>query len=563
MDFLTKLIGQKVANTRVVPLVTKIVVLFAVFLLVSNLVSNYINLVLNQGEQQKLTNRLLVKDLKELYGFASNQYDILEFSGDMAEAVAAMEETAGRELQGMRSAALGLQPDGTVLFWASKVDRPARLDDQVALGTLAEARAAGVEEGKLRFKLDGQSYFSVYKWHPKWEVYLVRAEEENEFLSDSRAIFARVSLIIAGMTIVCLFIGVILLRRILRFVHRFTTDIMRMQDDQKLDLIDLTDAPNDDVTYLGASFNSLSSTINNLLVIFRRFVTKDVAQRAYSERQIKLEGTTKELTILFSDIKSFTYMTETLGNDIIDVLNLHYDRAIRHIHASEGIVGSIIGDALLAVFGTMDSSNNKSVEALEAAFKIQEVAEDLRAAMRERSDELIRQNGALSPLEQRMLKAVLVEVGVGLDGGAVFYGNIGSYERMTNTVIGDNVNSSSRLEGLTRIYQVPVVCSEYIRDEALAHGAPYRFLELDLVQVKGKVEGKRIYWPVPLATMTPELEAGMTAFSKGLKAYYDGDWAAAGRAWKDCRLPLMEEFNHRLEAGKPDDWNGIWAMRTK
>jgi len=84
------------------------------------------------------------------------------------------------------------------------------------------------------------------------------------------------------------------------------------------------------------------------MTIFRTFVTQDLVQRAYKEGEIRLEGSQQELTILFSDIKGFTYMTETLGNDIINLLNLHYDQAIREIHSHNGIVGSIIGDALLA-----------------------------------------------------------------------------------------------------------------------------------------------------------------------------------------------------------------------
>lgn len=558
---ITQAFGKKVGDTRVVPIVAKIVTLFAVFLLVSNLASNYINLTMTRGELLKLANRLIVKDLKELYGTASNQYAIYEFSGDARGALKALEDSAAKNLEGGKSAALGVRDDGSLLFWSSSSARPERFDDAAALATLKDARARGKEEGKLRFSLGGYAYFGVYKYNEAWACYLVRAEELTEFYAESAAIFIRVSLIIAVMTALCLAIGIILIRRILRFVTRFTEDIMRMQTDQKLSLIDLEGAPNDDITYLGASFNSLSSTINNLLNIFRRFVTQDVAHKAYSEHVIRLEGTTRELTILFTDIKGFTYMTETLGNDIIDVLNLHYDRAIRHIHANEGIVGSIIGDALLAVFGTLPSSRNKSVEALDAAVKIQEVAALLRKAMLEKSEALRREHGELSPTEQRVLKAVLVEVGVGIDGGEVFYGNIGSYERMTNTVIGDNVNSASRLEGLTRIYRVPIICSEFVRNEA--SGSDYRFVELDLVQVKGKLEGKRVFWPIPKAELSADLERELDRFALGLEPYYAGDWEAARAAWATCELPMMEEFKRRLEGDRPSEWNGIWAMRTK
>jgi adenylate cyclase len=560
MDPLSTILGPKVAGTRVVPIVTKIVALFSVFLLASNFASNYINLVLNQGELLRLANRILVKDLAELYGFASNQHEIYLFNRDLGEAVKAIEESAAKSLVGQRSVAFGLRKDGTLLFWSTKEEKPSGFDDAQALGVLG----AGAKEGKLDFRLRGTSYFGVYKYSDKWEVYLIRAEERNEFEADTRRIFLQVSQIIVGMTALCIIVGALLVRRILRFVGRITQNIMRMQAEQKMELVDLKGAPNDDVTYLGASFNSLSSSINNLMSIFRRFVTQDIAQQAYKEREVRLEGKTKQLTILFSDIKGFTFMTETLGHDIIDVLNLHYQRAISRIHEEDGIVGSIIGDALLAVFGTVDSERNKSLQSLEAAYKIQDVAAELRKDIASKREEIVRRRGSLTDAEERMYRAVLLEVGVGIDGGEVFYGNIGSYERMTNTVIGDNVNSASRLEGLTRVYRVPVVCSEFVKNEAEACSSIFRFLEIDMVQVKGKTEGKRVFWPVRAELVDEALEEEFTSFSVGLQFYYEGDWDSASSSWKSVTLPLAEVFRDRVAIGKaPENWNGIWSMTTK
>lgn len=562
MDPLKSVFGPRVAGTRVVPIVTKIVSLFTVFLLASNFATNYINLVLNRGELQRLANRLLVKDLADAYGFAANQNEIYKFNGNLAEAVRAMEESAAKPLTGEYSASFALKRDGTFLFWASKRPRPEVFDDAAALGTLSSPGER--PEGKLNFSLGGSSYFGVYKYNAKWDAFLIRAEELNEFNADTQAIFARVAAIIIAMTLVCIVVGALLVRRILRFVGRMTQSIMKMQGDQRLELVDLSGAPNDDVSYLGASFNSLSASIDNLMTIFRRFVTQDIALRAYRERSVKLEGTTRELTILFSDIKGFTFMTETLGNDIIDVLNLHYQRAISRIHEEGGIVGSIIGDALLAVFGTMEGTGNKSLDSLNAAYKVQDVAAELRRDIASKREEIVRRRGALSDAEERVFRAVLLEVGVGIDGGEVFYGNIGSYERMANTVIGDNVNSASRLEGLTRIYRVPVVCSEFVKDDVGRAGTAYRFVEMDRVQVKGKTTGKRIFWPVRTEYMDDALEAELNAFSTGLEAYYAGDWAAAGAAWKAVTLPLADVFRDRISGGKaPEDWNGIWAMTTK
>jgi len=340
---------------------------------------------------------------------------------------------------------------------------------------------------------------------------------------------------------------------------------MRVQTTQELGTLDLKGAPNDDITYLGLSFNSLSSTVSNLMDIFRRFVTQDVASRAYKDRDIKLEGQKQDLTILFTDIKGFTYMTETLGNDIIRLLNLHYDKAIRQIQARDGIVGSIIGDALLAVFGTIDGARDRRAsKAVSAAYAIQEVAGVLRAEMLKSRERIVAENGEMSSHEEKVFKAVMIEVGVGIDGGEVFYGNIGSYVRMTNTVIGDNVNSASRLEGLTRVYKVPVIVSESVMFEVLQETDEYRFVELDQVQVKGKTIGKRIFWPVPRAEMDPTLEAKVSQYEVALQAYYQGRWPEAEVDFRACGLPQAEIFLERIEGTPvPSNWNGIWTMTSK
>jgi len=564
MDPLKSILGPKVNGTRVVPIVTKIVTLFSIFLLVSNFASNYINLTMNRGELTKLANRLLVKDLAELYGFASNQYEIYRFNNNLTDAVDTMRENAAKNLTGESSTAFAIREDGSFLFWASKKPIPEKFDDDQSLTTMKESRTKQKAEGRIYFNHEGSSYFGMFKYSDKWDAYLVRAESIEEFERDTWKIFYQISGIIVIMTLLCLFVGAFLVRRILRFVNHMTQSIMKMQADMKLKIIDLGNAPHDDVTYLGASFNSLSSTIDNLLSIFRRFVTQDIAQRAYTEREVRLEGTTKQLTILFSDIKGFTFMTETLGNDIIDVLNLHYQRAIKKIHDEGGIVGSIIGDALLAVFGTIETEQNKSLCSLKAAYLIQDVAAELRKEIAGKREEIVRRRGALTESEEKVYRAVLLEVGVGVDGGEVFYGNIGSYERMTNTVIGDNVNSSSRLEGLTRIYKVPVICSEYVRDEVENCSSSFKFLEIDLVQVKGKTLGKRIYWPIRSEFVDDSFEAEAVLFEKGLSAYYAGDWPTAREHFKTVKLPVADVFRERI-AGEnaPDNWNGIWAMTTK
>ncbi|HPS58958.1 MAG TPA: adenylate/guanylate cyclase domain-containing protein, partial [Spirochaetota bacterium] len=379
-------------------------------------------------------------------------------------------------------------------------------------------------------------------------------------------IFIQVSVIIFVITIFSAVIGVIILRRILRFIRVITTSIMQMISTSELKLIDLKGATNDDITYMGMAFNSLSNTVGNLVSIFQKFANSDIVAKAYRDREVKLEGTKKDLTILFSDIKSFTYITETLGNDIIKLLNMHYDRAIREIIRYDGVIGSIIGDALLAVYGVLDDGGgNKSYQAVMSAYKLHEVTQLLRLRMGKIKDEIEEDKGKLTKEEMQVYKAVLLEIGVGIDGGSVFYGTLGSYVRMTNTVIGDNVNAASRMEGLTRVYKVPVICSEYVKEDIETnvddHGV--YFLEIDRVMVKGKTRTQRVYWPVLESEMNDSLKKDIANFELALELYYKGNWTEARKKFSKCSLKLTEVFKERTNEKCPSNWNGVWQMTSK
>jgi class 3 adenylate cyclase len=565
-DIIKKLKLKKIGGVRVVSTALKIIWVFTIFLLVSNFSSNYINLTMNQSEQIKLINQLLVRDLKELHIFATNQYEIFQYSGNEKDAVNNIVESGKKNFKRPGAIAFGIRNDGTVIFFAMEKDLDdVSFTDRGAMEQMNENYEAEKYEDTLNFRFNGKDYFGVYKYNEKWDMFIVRAEQYKELYRESTRIFIIISIIIVIITATCVVAGIIILQHILRFITVMTDQIMAMTNNQQLGLLDMKGAVNDEVTYLGLAFNNLSNTIDNLVTIFRKFVARDVAARAYKEKDIRLEGVKKELTILFTDIKGFTYMTETLGTDIIKLLNIHYDKAIKDIMDLNGDIGSIIGDALLAIFGvTVDEGENKSYSAIQAGYRVLHIAADLRQEMYKYESEIVRTRGYLSDLEKKILKAVLIEVGVGIDGGEVFYGNIGSTDRMVNTVIGDNVNSSSRLEGLTRIYKVPIICSEYVKNEVEKDIDRYQFLEIDTVQVKGKTIGKKVFWPLDKDIIDSDFKDQITIFSEGLKDYYSGNWTKAQENFGKCVLPIKEVFLKRITGAKtPENWNGIWTMKEK
>ncbi|WP_407426945.1 adenylate/guanylate cyclase domain-containing protein [Treponema sp.] len=569
---------QKVGSTSIIPISLKLLSIFVALLLLSNFATNFVNSFLSRNQIIKLNNSVMISQLKDIYTAAGNQYQIFLFTNNREESINAISSTAKRGFEMPNSIAAAFNQNGKILFCTSASPLPKNETDSAsegkplneistefpdvqALEFMNQRLSEGITDGSVLFSSDLGQYYGVYKYQRDWGCYFVRAELRADTMRTNNTLFGIISIVIVFIVGGFLTAGLFMYKRILQNVHKITSDLYEMQNNQKLSLIDLSDSPNDDVTYLAASFNSLSSTISNLLGIFQKFASKDVVAKAYKEHEIRLEGSQRNLVMLFSDIKSFTYRTETLGNDIIDLLNVHYDKVIKKVHENSGVIGSIIGDAVLAIYGTQ-SSKHKAFDALESAWQITRVTAQLRSKMIARRAE-IEKTRTLTEAEERIYQAVLIDIGVGIDGGNVFYGNIGSDEHMTNTVIGDNVNSASRLEGLTRIYHLPVIVSEYIKNEIESSGSTkYKFFEIDTVQVKGKTEGKKIFFPFDTEAQTGEEK--FEIYEKALHSYYEGDWALARKEFKNCEIEAAHVFLERIGTGtSPKNWSGIWTMQTK
>ena len=557
---------QYVGDTPIIPISVKILAIFIPLILMSNFMTNLISVQLSQRQVTELTNRLTVTQLKELYKNASSQYQIYSYKKNREECLDTLKMSAQEEFSNPHSVALGFDRTGIPLFCASAAGMDINeFPDKEALSELNEKYDDGIFEGQIAFSIQGVDYSGVYKYSDDWNAYLVRAESRGDIARYKVTIMLIISVVIILLTVIFVALGVYMFKAVFASISQITNSLYDMQRRSKLETIDIKSAPNDDVTYMAASFNSLSVSVNNLLTTFQKFVSKDVVSKAYTDHTIKLEGMQRELTILFSDIKSFTYRTETLGNEIIDLLNVHYNNVIHDVHQENGVVGSIIGDAILAIFGSYRNPELKSLEAIDAGWRITYVTAELREKMKAQRKK-IEETRKLTAAEDRIYKAVLLDIGVGIDGGTVFYGNIGSDEHMTNTVIGDNVNSASRLEGVTRIYHLPIVVSEYIMDDVKDKSDRYKFYEIDTIQVKGKTKGKKIFFPLDTENeaqraLVPQFEI----YEEALQAYYSGDWKNARKLFKTVKMEVADVFMERMGArgNAPDKWRGIWTMTTK
>lgn len=593
---------QKSGKTTIVPISIKILTVFVLLILISCLTTNFITLVFTQRQTISLTNELLVYQLSDLYSNASNQFQISMYSQNEVDSLNSVKDAAKRDFSRPHSVAIGLKRDGSMLFMVGKDGLEwDDFSDGDALSSLNAAYDKAVSEGNpervegsVVFKSPaGEEYMGVYKFHEDWNCFLIRAELRSDTKNELYRIYLKISGIILILTIGFVFVGISVLNLLFSSIKSFTSDVYELHKTQRLEKlgdsvqvtapIDISGASNDDITYLAANFNSLYMNTANLRNIFQRFVSKNVVDQAYNDRRVELKGEQRQLTILFTDIKNFTNRTEILGNEIIRLLNIHYNSIIgiiqpdedRGENKSKAFIGSLIGDAVLGVFGISgkkeDMDPQKSVDAVSCAWKMTLKTKLFRQKMDERKKEL-EAAGRFTSQARQVYEAVRIDIGVGIDGGEVFYGNIGSNRYMANTVIGDNVNSASRIEGLTRFYKLPILVSSYVRDEVMKvpeSAERYRFYEVDTVQVKGKHVGKKIYFPLDTMQEDPDYAAEFTqekfeVFEEGLSAYYAGDWKTARSKWKKCGMTVAEVFLDRIGLkNAPAGWSGIWIMSTK
>jgi len=257
-------------------------------------------------------------------------------------------------------------------------------------------------------------------------------------------------------------------------------------------------------------------------------------------------GSNECLSILFSDIRGFTSLSEAVPADkVVEMLNYYFSVMTDTIFNHHGTIDKFIGDAIMAFWGAPIKEARHADKALQAAIEM-----DLRMTEVNRwLDEKGYPN---------------LQVGIGINSGNVILGNIGSEQKLDYTIIGDNVNLASRLEGLTKQYGFAVVISEYTFE--LLHSPPPCCI-LDLVQVKGKHVPIRIFGPV-IGHGDDEARAIAEQSQQAFDAYLNQDWDEAIALYS--KLPtetLKAIFIERCQAYRqtppPADWDGAFTMTTK
>ncbi|MEO0031556.1 MAG: hypothetical protein RIS94_1314 [Pseudomonadota bacterium] len=266
-----------------------------------------------------------------------------------------------------------------------------------------------------------------------------------------------------------------------------------------------------------------------------------------------LGGVNAEATIMFTDVRGFTAITEESGaQGTVKFLNQYFTMMVDCITREGGMLDKFIGDAIMACFGLPVAHGDDPDRAARAAIS------------------MIRELWEWN-VERRAQGLKTVDMGIGLNTDNVVSGNIGSPKRMDYTVIGDGVNLASRLESACKAYSARILASESTVSRLRG---TYRLRDIDLVVVKGKTQPVRVFEILDYhdAQSFPNLLDVVNHFGEAIADYRAGNWARAGERFERCLAlnpddGLSRTYVERcqmLQATPPDgEWDGVWVMKNK
>lgn len=284
---------------------------------------------------------------------------------------------------------------------------------------------------------------------------------------------------------------------------------------------------------------------------FSYYLTPSVIDELLKDpSKLRLGGERRRLAILFSDIRGFTTISETLkAEELTQLMNEYLTAMTDIIMERRGLVDKYIGDAIMAFWGAPVANPESEKDACMAAVAMTAKLAECNARWQARG-------------------IPTLTIGIGINTGEVVVGNMGSEKRFNYTIMGDEVNFASRLEGITKSYGVSCVIGESTA-EAVKGDSAFTLRELDLVRVKGKKEPKRIFELVT-KPITPAIKEQLQHFAAGKREYAAGRFNVAAAHFKKA-LALGEDgpsaaFLERcesLQTNPPANWDGVYDFKTK
>jgi len=517
----------------------------------------------------RIAMRFLGFKSQELKKYIDNQWNLLvsnnlDSNPDYVEVTkSAISSYADTLVRGATELIFAIDENGDVVMFTSEL--VIAQEESSALNSLfmkkkegwVELAAGGVQ------RVGNSFYYAPFNW-----LFFVTAEQDS-FYKEVREITLQSGVILAGSLLVSIILLIIFtsyLTRPLKKVVVTMRDIIVKNDlskrvtvEYKDEIGDLAHTFNIMITELEKAYKQIKEFALQAVIaqknehkirnIFQKYVPKDVIDSFFSNPESMLVGENRVMVILFSDIRSFTTISEGfMPDELVLALNRYFEIMVDIIMNHNGIIDKYIGDAIMAFFGAPVKRKDDAMQAVSAALEMQEALRAFNAEQAEKG------------------KPAFV-TGIGINYGVVTVGNIGSEKKMDYTVIGDMVNLGSRLEGLTKPYKQDVIFSESVYQKVKT-SFPCRLV--DKVVVKGKTQGEKIF------TAKKELnqkEKEAWAFHhKALRLYYQQDFADAIKLLEAVLKLIPEDhlatmFIHRctryLETPPPKEWNGLEVLTSK
>jgi adenylate cyclase len=296
----------------------------------------------------------------------------------------------------------------------------------------------------------------------------------------------------------------------------------------------------------------VSRTKRQITDLFGQYVPKEVVGEL-SERpqQVSMAGDSREMTILFSDVRSFTTISEGLDPKELSLLmNEFLTPLSRIVYKHRGTIDKYMGDCIMAFWGAPLPDARHAHNSIVAGLEMLKALEELQPHFKSRG---------WPP----------IHIGVGINTGRVSVGNMGSEVRVAYTVMGDAVNLASRLEGITKEYGVGIVVGESTKDAV----PDFVYRELDLVRVKGKDKPVAIFEPLGLSGQVAEaVIEEMKLFQQVLLSYHKQDWDLAEQQLSNLQkispqAKLYQVYAERVVYFRNHppgaDWDGVFVFKTK
>jgi len=290
--------------------------------------------------------------------------------------------------------------------------------------------------------------------------------------------------------------------------------------------------------------------------IFSKYVSKSVLDEILiNPKNIKLGGEEKTTSILFSDIRGFTALSEKMTpTELTNYLNRYLTCMTDIILAKRGLIDKYIGDAIMAFWGAPLPNNHHALDAVKSAVAMIQALKIFNE-------------------ENRKLNEPEIKIGIGINSGIVIAGNMGSRERLSYTLMGDAVNLASRLEGLNKIYGTSIIVSKFViknigEDVLTSNNISFRLI--DCVKVKGKNQCIFIYEIISkdqYINLTNILEN----FNQAFKYYQSGNWAKSLAIIEkilkieseDGPTNVLKKRCEEFIKNPPRNWSGVFEFTSK